>query len=430
MRARPGLFVFLLPLGVWAACTAGDGSSIFGDGGGDPSNNGGNNAGGNGQAGVDLTVGNGGSTSSGGINCDSGPDDDADMDGYTPNTGDCNDCDANVNPAAVEVLTPMGGMGGSGGAPVPSDEDCDGDIDEVEICDSGIAVGDPDPNSAAAAIDICQIAGQNGVDWGIVSANYVRANGTVAAANLGAGILPQFGANVVPQRGSAMLGLSSGNARDANDPQGCGSQTCNHNGAGTPPPNFPQNVPGCDGSSQINDDIGLELTLRAPSNANGYSFDFAFMSFEHPEWVCTNYNDQFIALVNPAPAGAINGNISFDSQLNPVSVNLALFDHCDPGGIGSFASFCFSNCPAPPNPYCPLGAAFMDQTGYNEWGDSGSTGWLVTQAPVNPNDEFTIRFAIWDTGDSALDSFVSIDNFAWKAEPGTTVGTEPIPNPN
>ena len=33
-------------------------------------------------------------------------------------------------------------------------------------------------------------------------------------------------------------------------------------------------------------------------------------------------NDQFIALVDPAPKGAINGNISFDSLSNPVSVNV------------------------------------------------------------------------------------------------------------
>ena len=45
-------------------------------------------------------------------------------------------------------------------------------------------------------------------------------------------------------------------------------------------------------------------------------------------------------------------------------------------------------------------------------------------------EEFTIRLAIWDTGDQALDSTALIDNFRWLATGGTvTVGTKPIPVP-
>ena len=50
------------------------------------------------------------------------------------------------------------------------------------------------------------------------------------------------------------------------------------------------------------------------------------------------------------------------------------------------------------------GIAELQGTGFAEWGDAGATSWLQTTAPVTGGDEFMIRFAIWDTGDMALDS--------------------------
>ena len=74
-----------------------------------------------------------------------------------------------------------------------------------------------------------------------------------------------------------------------------------------------------------------------------------------------------------------------------------------------------------------LGTQELAGTGFDVWDDAGATGWLVTQAPVEPGEEFSIRFAIWDTGDQAWDSTVLIDNFQWIANAGTvTVGTEPV----
>ncbi|MEM1032242.1 MAG: choice-of-anchor L domain-containing protein, partial [Myxococcota bacterium] len=248
----------------------------------------------------------------------------------------------------------------------------------------------------------------------------------LANPGLAVGLVPQFGTNAVAQNGAAMVVLSSGYARPLSHPEECGNTSCSHSGSGTAPPNFPQDVPGCTGGTNINDDVALELQLRAPSNATGYSFDFAFMSFEFPEYVCTTFNDQFIALVQPPPMGSVNGNISFDSLSNPVSINIALFDHCDPSAIGQYTG------PVPPNPYCPQGTAFMAGTGFNAWdtfSGSGATGWLQTTAPIGPNETFTIRYAIWDTGDTALDSTVFIDNFQWIAEAGVQVGTGEIPDP-
>ena len=52
----------------------------------------------------------------------------------------------------------------------------------------------------------------------------------------------------------------------------------------------------------------------------------------------------------------------------------------------------------------------------------------MTTAPVEGGSEFTIRFAIWDTGDTALDSTVLVDNFRWSADP-VGIDTETVPDP-
>jgi hypothetical protein len=332
----------------------------------------------------------------------------------------------------LDVSVGVGSGGGTSNCNA-TDQICDNELANPTKCDDGLALSEGDPMAAVRALDICKVSTNGG--WGVVSAKYVRADGSPATAGKNTGIAPKFGNAVVPQGGSNMLVLSSGHARDLSMPDPCLSQTCETMGPGTPPPNFPQDVPNCPGAKDINDDIGLEVALIAPKNAKGYQFNFAFTSFEFAEWVCTEFNDQFIALVSPPPAGSVDGNISFDSKKNPVSVNLALFDHCDQSTLATFAQSCqlFGSgvCPPPPNPYCPQGPGFLGGTGFGglaEWGDAGSTGWLVTTAPVNGGDQFTIRFAIWDTGDTALDSTVVLDNFRWSADP-VGIGTDEVDNP-
>jgi hypothetical protein len=402
-----------------AACSAGI-NDLSGDGGGNAGGSDAVGGRGGGEAATTSTsttstgmstgafMGTGGSDPMP-MGCESAPDEDKDMDGFSKAQGDCNDCDANVNPGAIEVIGEADGMGGAGGY-VPADEDCDGTVDNPPMpCDTGLALDSANANDAAKAIELCKTsAGPN--DWGVVSAQWVRANGTPAVTpSLAFGILPNFGPNLTPQAGASMLGVSSGHARSASQPGACGQLTCQTTGAGTPPPGFPQDVPNCSGGTNINDDIALDVTLRAPKNATGYKFDFDFYSFEYPEWVCTTFNDQFIALVNPAPMGSINGNISFDSMGNPVSVNIAFFNVCSG---------------------CPQGTGELSGTGFDTWNDAGATSWLQTTAPIQGGDTFSIRWAIWDTGDTAYDSTALIDNFQWIANGGTVdVGTDPVPPP-
>jgi hypothetical protein len=389
---------------VSAACSASDGSSL-GEDDGSESAGGGDIGGGSGEGGVMFGEG-GNNAGSGGNACVTELNVDDDGDGFTENQGDCNDCDPNTNPGAVEVVTPT--MSEDGEAPKPADENCDGQIDEIfETCDTGLAMADSDPLHAAAAVGLCKQAADE-TDWGLVEAKWVRADGSPATMSPAMGILTDFGPNVSPRRGDAMLAISSGHARDASDPDACGDFSCQTMGTGTPPTGFPQDTPGCGGGTDINDDVGLEVTLRAPTNASGYTFDFNFYSFEYPEFVCTTFNDQFIALASPAPEGSINGNITFDSMSNPVSVNIAFFEVCEG---------------------CPLGMSELAGTGFDTWDDAGATSWLVTQAPVEGGEELTLRWAIWDTGDSSWDSTALIDNFTWIADSGepVDVGTTPIP---
>jgi len=351
--------------------------------------------------------------------CDSLPDEDKDLDGISRAQGDCNDCDPNVNPGAIEVIGEAnesggGGAGGGSGEYVPADEDCDDLVDNVAPpCDDSLAMEGLDPRDGARAIGLCKEATPDGQEWGVVNAAWVRANGTTpATANLHVGILDTFGLNVPPREGGRMLAISSGTARDGSD-VGYVSHSYYGNGAGTPPAGFPQQVAGCSGGTNINDDVALDLTLRAPTNATGYKFDFKFYSNEFPEFVCTTYNDQFIALVNPAPMGSVNGNVSFDSQNNPVSVNIAFFDVCE---VNQYY----------PQNLCPSGTSELQGTGFAN--TEGGTSWLQTTAPITGGETFSLRFAIWDTGDTAYDSTTLIDSFEWIANGGTvTVGTTPVP---
>jgi len=405
---------------VVAGCTAGTSSDVFSSGGGGSgvaTGQGGMPAQGSTVAVADTSAAQfmSGTGSTGGGTCNATAEEDQDGDGWTITQGDCNDCDANVNPGALEVIiTTPDSMGM---IPTPADEDCDGTVDNPPpaTCDDNIPIDSIPALDGARAIELCkQSTGPK--DWGVVQAAYVRAGGAAAQPTLATGILDGFGPNVHPQKGTRILGMSSGYARVPGQMGACGTQSCNHTATaanpGAAPTGFPQASPNCAIDTVINDDIGLQVELRAPSNATGYKFDFKFYSFEYPEWVCTNYNDQFIALVAPAPMGSVNGNISFDSQNSPVSVDNAFFQVCSG---------------------CALGTMELVGTGFEPspagWNDAGATAWLETQAPVKGGEDFTIRFAIWDTGDTAFDSSVLVDAFEWIASGGTVVtGTTPVPS--
>jgi hypothetical protein len=364
---------------------------------------------------------------------------DMDKDGWTPAQGDCNDCDPNVNPGAIDVLHDA-----DGGMPYWGNEDCSGmPGDNAKPCDQGLALDDVVASDAAKAIELCATATMADRKYGVISAAFVRADGTAfATPGLQVGIQSAWGTNVKAQGGQNMLAMSSGYSRTVGQTGACNGISCQSNPTGTAPTGFPQDDPACPPTKAIMDDVALELQIRVPSNATGYSFNFKFYSFEFPDWVCdtSGYNDQFVALVQPPPMGAYVptgspfGNVSFDGNNHPVSVNMGFFDACDPTTPSRFASHCKSGggtCPALPSPYCPLGVGDLAGTGFDVWhssvGPAGATRWLKTQAPATPGSIITVRFAIWDAGNTEFDSSVLVDNFQWIANGGTiAVGTSPV----
>lgn len=354
-----------------------------------------------------------------------------------------------------------GSDGGSGGpasqpcAPNPAnydipgngcDDDGDGQIDNAPACDTGLALTG-EAEDFAKAIGICTKASANG--YGLVSAKFTRGYGRNDAPKAEQhGILPKFGDVIKPREGASLGVLSTGYAReyDGNGTEPFGGETRSGNtykqhgkdwygygqagngkpGNGSVPPGFPKPAAGCQQDRTVNDVISLKLELKAPANASGIKFDFNFYSGEWPAYICSAFNDGFLAFLS---AQGFNGgkpdNMSFDKDDNPVSVNNGFFDRCTPSvqtGCAPGSKKSTSTCPG--------GAAELAGTGFGASGkwcsiydggasttstNGGATGWLTSQAPVQGGETFTLELMIWDTGDAVLDSSVLVDNFTWVA---------------
>jgi hypothetical protein len=374
-----------------------------------------------------------GATTGGGACVVTDPNADMDQDGWTPAEGDCNDCDPNVNPGAIDTITT------TDGGTILGDEDCDGTPGEVpQPCDDGLAVDDPDPLDGAKAVELCTPL-TDPRKWGLKSAKWVLPDGSPppttapGSANfpLGFGILSAFGPNVNVQGGRRMLALSSGSARLPNDPGYHNVSGFDKGYTSNSPVGFPKESPACPGiiTGDPHDGVGLEVVLVAPTNAHGFSFSFDFFTYEWPKWVCSTYNDFFVALLSPFPAGQADGNISFDSMGNPVSVNNAFVDVC---GCSSGPPCTTGSPPAVKSFPCALGDSKLVGTGFGKdvvGADHASTYWLETKAPVHPHEEIILRWAVYDSADGILDTTTLVDNFQWIAAPGVSVGTNPVSQP-
>ncbi len=320
------------------------------------------------------------------------------------------------------------------------DDDGDGIVDNPQgTCDTGLPTSAPSAAQFAKAIGLCPNQGDT---WGVTSATYTQGVGsTKAPMTQQYGTDATFGTNVKARQGNVLGILSSGVAapEDCSENQGeFKGAICSSTGAGSPPPGYPKNAKinnvTCPGSTVANDVVDVVLKVQVPANAKGFSFDFNFYSGEWPEWVCTSFNDSFVAwLTSTAWKGnASDFNISLDPNNNPVSVNNQFFQACSPAnatvGCAGSASL--------PKDTCTLGNGELQGTGFFISGDDscgqtdsggGATGWLTTQAPVTPGEVITIQFMVWNTGDEAYDSSVLLDNWQWVAT-DTTVTTGRPPN--
>jgi hypothetical protein len=441
LRAAASVAVFLaLPL----ACSGNKGESGFGgESSSGSGGSGGNSGGGSGSSGVGSS--NGSSSGSFGMtDASTGPTTgcqymdaiDHDGDGFASTQGDCNDCDPNTNPGAFDV--PKDGI----------DEDCDGIVDDEPTgCDVMAVLDSKDPFNAALAMDLCRKTTETAQGkqrtWGVVGASFVAPDGSdscpdeitgnpgACSANgnfpLGHGNLTRLGVNK-PELGSHMHAMSSGSARDPSDPgyQNVGGFDKGFTvGAAN---GFPAPTPACPPTvitGQPHDGMALRLTIRVPTNAQSFSFDTNFFTYEFPDYICSTYNDGFVVEMAPAPKGAsTGGNVVFDQAGNPISVNNALLQVCDPQMAGG------------KNFMCPLGSSTLKGTGFGTdtaMSNHAATGWLQTTVNVDPSlkgKDITLLFAIWDSGDGILDSTALIDSFTWSTQPGSgTPVTKPTPPP-
>jgi hypothetical protein len=171
----------------------------------------------------------------------------------------------------------------------------------------------------------------------------------------------------------------------------------------------------------VHDYSELIVKLKAPTNASSLSFDFQFFSAEYPDFVCTEFNDEFLVIQEssgfPTPS-----NIAFDMHNNAITVNSGFFTVCTNDPIKPQTQHCTQ-------PVSGIaGTGFEDTSGGGLGGaiPGGGTGWLTTTSPVKPGENVTLHFIIFDEGDGILDSAVLIDNFRWGATPVTAPSTAPI----
>ncbi|MCK5808134.1 choice-of-anchor L domain-containing protein [bacterium] len=347
---------------------------------------------------------------------------DFDGDGFTYCEGDCCELGSQcihpelVNPRSFEIE----------GNNV--DDNCNGEIDEVAAtCDNGTPHLDAAMN-LGQSMDLCP-AGENG--FGIVSAELLFANGT-AIDNDGKSLAPVsystftgLGTLIRPHNGASMAAISSGvTVNPFKDTEAeLGNDTASASPAdwysanGNKYPTSPSCGFGTESNDPANDSVMLKLKIRAPLNAESFSFQIYFLSIEFPDYVCSTYNDFFLSLIDssftsadPLLQNPADKNLAMDAMKNPVGVNLAkngLFTVCEKSWL------------KPDITAACLGGAELQGTGFE---GHGATGWLVTRGNVVGGEEFELRLVTWDSGDHVLDSMVLLDNFTWYAAtqtPGT-----------
>jgi len=400
---------------------------------------------------------------------------DCDGDGWLVSEGDCCDkpgtCGADpklVNPGALEVV-------GNG-----IDDNCNTLVDlfdqtDTLPCDTGLATNSATAGDYAKAMGICRTTTETPAlkkdkTWGLIEAEILRADGTPLGDARARSIRPKFGNSNTPIEGSAVAVISSGIAADGTqtNPGPNGGAPTGGNVSTTHNPSSSVNISTCTSTKCIKDwfstangtlkaanalpvapncgsgtagtptlardSVMVRFRLRAPTNARAFSFNSYFMSAEYPEYVCTNYNDQLVALVDtpngtPSPiANPVDKNLmtftDSSSKKWPIGINIAsgtnLFAVCETQAANAG---CWDTSVAATS--CQAGITSLLGTGFDKQSTctiGGGTYWLTTAGNVIPGDIVEIRIVVWDVGDTAFDSLALLDGFKWLSNatlPGT-----------
>jgi hypothetical protein len=211
---------------------------------------------------------------------------------------------------------------------------------------------------------------------------------------------------VIMEPGSTQYGEDNDNANAEDKPLPApmtADEGSNGGGGGTPFVN-------CDGVRDCSDSLAAQWTLgggsgndmvwfqfnvQVPGGTHSFSFDFAYFSAEFPEYVDTTFNDVFVVW---STSETYTGNLCFvDGQ--PCTVT-ALW----------------------PVAYTETAPELVG-TGFDTAG--GGTGWYQAKGSVEPNEWLQLTWALFDMGDSVLDTAVIIDNFQWGCEGCTPTEVDP-----
>jgi hypothetical protein len=148
------------------------------------------------------------------------------------------------------------------------------------------------------------------------------------------------------------------------------------------------------GGNEANDLIWFQFASQVPGGTHGFSVDFAYFSEEFPEFVGTTYNDMFVVW---SDSETYTGNLCFvdDEPCTVTALWPTQFQNNDPE---------------------------LDGTGFA--GD-GATGWFQIKGSAEPLELLQLSFAVFDMGDTVLDTYVIIDNFQWDCEGCTPTEVNP-----
>ncbi|MBO4350653.1 MAG: choice-of-anchor L domain-containing protein [Proteobacteria bacterium] len=322
----------------------------------------------------------------------------------------------------------------------------------------------------AKSMDICMGSSKNEdkgslLEYSVHRSSNSKKPGLVdpAQIRLLEGMKDKDGKTLIPPRiGHSFAMLSSGKAQDVFGKVGTGDAGFNTFQPDSVPKVYLQahnnkleSHANCSAgtTTDIYDSVVLHLKLQAPKDAKGFSFDFRFFSREYPYFLCSTYNDFFLTLLTDEQGNPLvnsDGNISFDKEKNAVSVNNAFFTACRapacydtkamgftngsecPGNFTGCTDDLCGKCDSFDELYAYYPTPFIGSGKSNSPGNrGGGTAWLTTKAPIEGGQIFNLDFYIWDTGDSAYDSSVILDNFRWLCST-TVVDTgfaPPIDNP-
>lgn len=306
--------------------------------------------------------------------------------GYATTDGDCNDNDPHVHPGSFDFHNGI-------------DDNCDGHADENSYCDGGLVLNDTDPAQAARAMDVC---------WGVTQARWARSDGVPNVGGsfwLGYGLLDGFGENAPPQQGERMLALSSGAARRPDQPNYSADLDKGY-AVSQPGPEHPLGVAGCPTvSSTARDGIALELDLIPPPGATAFSLAFNYYVRDWPGFVCSQFSDRVLVMMAPPPPEEYHfaGNVLFTPEGNLLSELEVRACTCAGGPPCTTGGFTFQ---------CSLGNSLLEGSGF---AGRGATGWMRSESvPVVPEQPFTLRLLIYDSGDATSDSTILFDAFRWE----------------